>query len=178
MNPSFDKRCSRQLFELVNGSWILRHAAVFAADDLIWLLFGFYGGVIVWEKSLVQSSPLLPVLQTALALLMAYAVTAVLARLVKRPRPYQEGQFEPVIKPFIETHSFPSAHATFVFALASLTYASPELFGYFFAAAVIVALARVAVGVHYLSDVFAGAVVGLLFGKAAEIAILLVLTFV
>ena len=59
--------------------------------------------------------------------------------------------------------SFPSGHATTAFALAAVVgFVSPRWFypGLVFAAAI--AVSRVALGVHYTSDVIAGAILGLL----------------
>jgi undecaprenyl-diphosphatase len=59
--------------------------------------------------------------------------------------------------------SFPSGHATTAFALAAVVgFVSPRWFypGLVFAAAV--AVSRVALGVHYTSDVVAGAILGVL----------------
>jgi membrane-associated phospholipid phosphatase len=177
MNSSFDQRVSRQLFEATKKHWVLRHVATFAAGDLIWFMIGLFCGLLVWEQSLVSNEYFWPIISSLGALCGAYLVTFYISRLVKRSRPYQEESFVPILKPFIETYSFPSAHATFAFALAGLVYEFPELFGYFFIGAVIVSIARVAVGIHYVSDVLAGAVIGLLFGKATQIAILLLLLF-
>ena len=58
--------------------------------------------------------------------------------------------------------SFPSGHATIAFALvtATQTLQDATLFGIAFVLALLVSLGRVAVRVHYLTDVLAGAAVG------------------
>lgn len=61
--------------------------------------------------------------------------------------------------------SFPSGHASFFFALATVVYLyNKKLGAWFLAAAVLISLARVYVGVHYPSDVLAGAIIGILVG--------------
>ncbi len=64
--------------------------------------------------------------------------------------------------------SFPSAHASNFFAVASFVssfYRRPRVWLYFVAA--LVAYSRVYVGVHYPTDVLAGAALGLAVGFAA-----------
>jgi membrane-associated phospholipid phosphatase len=62
-----------------------------------------------------------------------------------------------------EFQSFPSGHATTAFALAAvLGFISARWFVPAIIFAVLIATSRVALGMHYPSDVFAGAVLGLL----------------
>lgn len=65
-----------------------------------------------------------------------------------------------------DPHSFPSGHATRAFMLALMAWVlGPPWFGIAVTLwAPLVSLARVYVGVHYLSDVLAGALLGLLIG--------------
>jgi len=67
-----------------------------------------------------------------------------------------------------DPHSFPSGHAARMAMLAILTLALGPwwLCLLFFLWAPLVMLARVAMGVHYLSDVIGGAVLGVAFGIA------------
>lgn len=60
-------------------------------------------------------------------------------------------------------NSFPSGHVTTVFSVAmALGLLLPRFLNYFFAVAVAIALSRVVLSVHYLSDVTAGALLGCL----------------
>ncbi|MBI1907881.1 phosphatase PAP2 family protein [Candidatus Uhrbacteria bacterium] len=88
-------------------------------------------------------------------------MTLGLEYLVRRPRPFERSAQEPLIRMTFKTPSFPSGHATVSFAIASTMYFfNAELFLWFLAAAVLVSLSRVAVGVHYLSDILVGALIG------------------
>ncbi|MBU0479043.1 phosphatase PAP2 family protein [bacterium] len=66
------------------------------------------------------------------------------------------------------TYSFPSSHATNIFALATILSNKYRSFRfYFFSVALVVGTSRIYVGVHYPFDVLAGAVVGILCGLGA-----------
>ncbi|HNO93257.1 MAG TPA: phosphatase PAP2 family protein, partial [Anaerolineales bacterium] len=63
-----------------------------------------------------------------------------------------------------DPHSFPSGHAARAFLIAVLAsaLAPPWLAIALWVWAPLVALARVAMGVHYLSDIIAGAILGII----------------
>jgi undecaprenyl-diphosphatase len=78
--------------------------------------------------------------------------------LIPRHRP-----FEHQLGPPSSTHSFPSGHATTSFACATvLAHYVPRLRVLFFFLAALIALSRVYNGMHYPTDVIAGAVLGVL----------------
>lgn len=61
--------------------------------------------------------------------------------------------------------SLPSGHAIFFFALASAAYEFDPRFGrWLYVSAFIISVARVIGGVHWPSDILAGAVLGILIG--------------
>ena len=113
----------------------------------------------------------------ALALLGADIVTFVIVQLAKliirRARPSGEwGRFYRRLDP----HSFPSGHAARGGALAAVGMAlGPPWFGGLLAIwGLLVALSRVLLGVHYLSDAIAGFLIGLGIGGLASATFLLV----
>lgn len=99
----------------------------------------------------------------AVFFIFSILVTAVLVLAIKfsvrRRRP--EGEWGNVYRK-TDPHSFPSGHAARAFLLAVLgSWIGPTWLGWLFVAwAPLVTLARVAMGVHYLSDVLAGALFG------------------
>jgi membrane-associated phospholipid phosphatase len=81
---------------------------------------------------------------------------------VRRPRPVLEGL--PPLGGAPSSLSFPSAHATSSFACATaMTRIAPEA-AFLFILAAAIALCRPYLGMHYPSDVLAGAIIGVGLG--------------
>jgi undecaprenyl-diphosphatase len=103
----------------------------------------------------------------SIILLIAIGIMALIVLLLKftvrRQRPL--GNWGDIYRR-TDPHSFPSGHAARAILLATLvTGVGPFWLGAILMLwAPLVALARVALGVHYLSDVFVGAVLGFLGG--------------
>lgn len=82
---------------------------------------------------------------------------------VRRPRP--EGEWGEIYRKS-DPHSFPSGHAARAALLTTLVF----LFGCYGLGSVfliwtlLVSISRIALGVHYLSDILAGAIIGILSG--------------
>jgi len=80
-----------------------------------------------------------------------------------RPRPFIENNVNSLL-----THNsaaFPSGHAAFFFALSTVVYFYNKKFGIlFFLASFLICLSRVFVGIHWPTDILAGAVVGIFSG--------------
>jgi len=61
--------------------------------------------------------------------------------------------------------SFPSGHAIFFFALSTVIYSFNKKLGIFFLAfSTLMSIARIFVGVHWPSDILAGAILGTIIG--------------
>lgn len=99
----------------------------------------------------------------ALAALTGVAVQKVLKLSARRPRPCQVAGGLPQRTSIPDVGSFPSGH-TLHAVMAAITVGSllPGLFAAFVLLAFLMGLSRVALGVHYPSDVLAGAVLGAL----------------
>ena len=116
---------------------------------------------------LITGHPL-PVIAAVLA---AALVTEAAKRLVRLPRP----NVVPLLVRMQRTASFPSGHAaTSAAAAAALCLVAPDFAGVWIAMACAMALSRVYVGVHWPSDVVAGAGLGLAVAGVAFVVVAVV----
>jgi undecaprenyl-diphosphatase len=135
------------------------------------ILFGHSGDSWFWGAGLLLLIAFgTPSWRTlAWAFLLGIALTAVVVLIIKfsvrRQRP--EGEWGQIYRK-TDPHSFPSGHAARALMLAVLGLAlGPSWFGIALLIwAPLVGLARVATGLHYISDVLAGWVLGLVMGLA------------
>lgn len=89
-------------------------------------------------------------------------IAHVLKTLFARARP---DTVERLVQHGIGTYSFPSGHATLAFGAAViLAHRRPQLQKYVYVIATLVAISRVYIGVHYATDILAGAVLGSIVG--------------
>ncbi len=146
-------RIAEQPGRLRTLSAVLAHSG----DSWFWLL-GL--AILWWLGSDYWKSRALTLV---VAILLTAVVVFVVKLLVRRRRPEGEwGKFYRQTDP----HSFPSGHAVRAVMLAVIMLGlGPLWLGLVLLVwAPLVGLARVAMGVHYLSDVLAGMLLGLLIG--------------
>ena len=154
---NLDARLSSQM-RVAEKPGALRAIAVFFAhsgDSWFWAI-GLFALWISGDSSWKQWA----ILQFASISLLVVLVL-IIKFSIKRKRP--EGEWGQVYR-FTDPHSFPSGHAARAFLIATI---ASGLGPVWLAAALwiwapLVGLARVAMGVHYLSDVVAGTLLGIL----------------
>jgi len=100
---------------------------------------------------------------------LAIGLNYVVKLVVKRPRPELEGL--PPLGGAPSSLSFPSAHATSAFAVATAMTRVEPLGALAFLLALALALGRPYLGMHYPSDVLAGALLGVGLGLIVPLSI-------
>ena len=98
------------------------------------------------------------------AVLARFGIVELIRFFWERQRPFVENNVNLLVN-HPATGSFPSAHAAFFFALAAVVYFYNKKAGIFFLfASFLISVSRVFVGVHWPSDILAGAIVGIFSG--------------
>jgi len=101
------------------------------------------------------------IVKALLSFAVAYVLTDVLKGVVARARPFAVGDAQLIGSQPADEWSFPSKHASLSFSLATSAGLARRVHGYvalIFAA--LISYSRVYLGVHYWSDIIAGAVLG------------------
>ncbi len=154
-----DARLSSQL-RVAEKPGFLRNVSVFFAhsgDSWFWaaalILLWFFSNSAWKQWAVVEFFGILGLAGVVLAIKF----------MVRRERP--AGEWGGIYRN-TDPHSFPSGHAARAFLLAVIAsaLAPPWLAAALWVWAPLVSLARVAMGVHYLSDIVAGAVLGMIVG--------------
>lgn len=96
-------------------------------------------------------------------LTLTYYTVSLLKYWFSRPRPF-EAMSGVCVLAGADTASFPSGHSAVIFMAAALLSNSLGKRFVFYTIACLVAFSRIYLGVHYLSDVIAGSVIGALAG--------------
>ena len=99
------------------------------------------------------------------AILSRFIITNIIRWIWFRPRPFVQNHINLLFNYNPQEPSFPSGHAAFYFALATIVYSYNKKTGIlFFIASFLISIARVFSGIHWPSDILAGALVGIFSG--------------
>ncbi|MFZ1880864.1 MAG: phosphatase PAP2 family protein [Gaiellaceae bacterium] len=159
--------------------WVATHRISALNDPMVWLgtieklgavwiflalVTGFLRRIGLWRTIALA-------VLTAITTFAADALAFGVKDLTSRTRPFAA---HPQIHPLYVVHSssFPAGHAATAFAGAVLlTAVVPRLWPAFFALAALIGFSRVYDGVHYPTDVLAGALLGAAVGGIAVLAL-------
>ncbi len=154
-----DAELSQNLLIPENKKGLKKIAAFFAhsGDSWFWgvgLLLLWIFGPHIWR----------PRIQLLFIGILVTAISVLILKFsIKRPRP--EGEWGQIYRSS-DPHSFPSGHAARATMLTVLILlAGPFWLGLVMIAwALLVAISRIGLGVHFISDILAGTILGILFG--------------
>lgn len=98
------------------------------------------------------------------AILGRFVIVEFIRWLWPRPRPFIVNDVNLLLN-YSDKSSFPSGHATFYFAIATIIFLYNKKIGIlFYISAFLISLSRIFGGIHWPSDILAGAIVGILSG--------------
>jgi undecaprenyl-diphosphatase len=121
-------------------------------DGALWA--AAVGGLLIWGTPFARRLALV----AFLAVLASAGAATAIKYIVRRPRPQERSGF---YTPRYDRYSFPSGHAARMAAIAVvLGHLAPPLAPLGYGLALVVAVCRILVGVHYPSDVLAGWFIG------------------
>ena len=145
-----DKRVLRAVLEAISHS----------CDSWYWLIVL----VVIWAA--IEGTPRQMAIFTAFGLMLLAMFVLAAKFLIKRPRP--EGEFGQIYR-VTDPHSFPSGHAARAIAIAFMfsTLGNPWLTLVVFIWAILVGYSRIALSLHYISDVIVGWLIGFMSGWLA-----------
>lgn len=131
-------------------------------NGLVWVVLGVALALLDWER---HEAWLICAVLGPVAIVLNYGIKL----LVRRPRPVLEGL--PPLGGAPSSLSFPSAHALSSFAVATAMYRVDPATAGALLIALAISLGRPYLGMHYPSDVLAGAVLGVLLGLIVPLSL-------
>ncbi|MFN2210946.1 MAG: phosphatase PAP2 family protein [Candidatus Promineifilaceae bacterium] len=155
---AYDEMLSARIVDF--GADVLPRAAAWllarSGDSLFWLAVS---GILIWKELSLGWTLLITVIVTA-------ALTGIAKGIFRRQRPVEKWAIS------TDKYAFPSGHASRTGAVAvALSFAFPSWTLVWLVWAILVALARVALSRHYLSDVIAGMIFGILISLLLQLVI-------
>lgn len=153
------------LNKLANSSLLCKYMAIFFAGYSTYI-FAAALLYMIWKQR--EEWLYITVLAGIAGVFARYVVKTGILLFVHRARPFVSStDIHSIVAALSSEYyqSFPSGHAIFFFALSTVVYFYHRHIGAFFLIlATLMGIARVAVGMHYPTDIIAGAVLGVLTG--------------
>jgi len=151
----FDKQIVL-FFEQLRMPFVDSAAVLLTSLGFAFLLFGLIEAFII-TKSIILKESIRKSLIVLLSFGIALGISNLLKYIIMRPRPdfvsFLAAQLDP---------SMPSSHAACAFAIAASLYFQNKKNWWIFILAGIYSLLRIYEGVHYMSDIIIGALIGIL----------------
>jgi len=170
----YEKECS--FFRMINGR--LHRDSM----DHFFHLWTHLGGATATISTAILLLLFLPMslkswgIVCMLSLIISHIPVAISKKMYPRKRPYLSLPDTNIGKNPLQDHSFPSGHTTAVFSIVTpLILLNPFTGLFLLVAALLVALSRMYLGLHYPSDVLAGMILGI---SSSFFSLFLVNTFI
>lgn len=142
---------------------------IFTASYLPFMLVAFFAAALAFDRALSwRRRAAWLVLAFTAAIVARIGIGSPIRFFFPRPRPFLTYPVHQLIAE--HAPSFPSGHSLFFFAFSTVAYGYDRRLGilcYFLT--VLICAARVASGIHYPSDIAAGAVLGIICGLIANL---------
>ncbi len=166
------------LFNLINGLAgkysALDTLGIFIAENSEYILGVFLVMILIYLPRR-QAGNFKKYWKMVLEAVIAAVVTRfVIAEIIRafyfRARPFVSYQVNQLINYNSLEASFPSGHACFYFALSTIIYFYNKKLGIaFYVFSLLIVFSRVFVGIHWPSDILAGAIIGIIMGLSLNI---------
>ena len=163
---NFDAASIVFLNQIIGRSTAIDHFFVFLASYLPFLMIGVLVYLLYTSPFSDRKKITVFCVSVFAAILARFGMAELIRLWTLRPRPYLTQELNTLFT--VNEWSFPSGHASFLFALATVVYLYNKKWGVgLLLGALIVSLSRIIVGVHYPSDIAAGILVGVLVAQFA-----------
>jgi undecaprenyl-diphosphatase len=153
-----DQQIFSWLYNLANKNQLLDWFLVFLAEYLIFIL-AIAAVVLILKEKNWRRRAYFAALVTISTILSRGIFTELIQFYYHRLRPFVAMDFEPLIYP-AATSSFPSGHMAFFSVVLAVWLINRRAGVWFFVGSILIGLGRVAVGVHWPSDILGGILVG------------------
>jgi undecaprenyl-diphosphatase len=151
----------QQINQLVGKSAFLDFLGVFFAKYLGYILVALLFLFLV--KNFKRNWRML-VFGLGAAVLARFGIVELIRFFTERARPFVENNVN-LLLTHSAAYSFPSGHAAFFFALSTVVYLYNKKTGFLFLlASFLISVSRVFAGIHWPSDILAGALIGGIVG--------------
>lgn len=156
----YEKECT--FFRIINGRW---HRS---SMDRFFYMWTHLGGATVTISTVILLMLLLPAqlkswgIVCMVSLIISHIPVSVSKKMYPRKRPYLSLPDTKIGDNPLKDHSFPSGHTTAIFSITTpLILLNPFIGMFLLLTALLVAISRMYLGLHYPSDVLAGMILGI-----------------